>query len=103
MLAHQTDGFVIVTFQKGHPRLPNAGRKKGTPNKLPRTLKEDILEAFARAGGADYLLGKARENPTAFMSLLGRVLPTELSGEQRQDIIVRIMRFGDKPDDVPGV
>jgi hypothetical protein len=90
-------------FKKGEPRPAGAGRRKGTPNKLPRTLKEDILEAFMKVGGADYLVGKARENPTAFMSLLGRVLPTELSGEQRQDIIVRIMRFGDKPDDVPGV
>jgi hypothetical protein len=86
---------------KGNPRT--GGRKVGTPNKITRSLKEDILEAFLKVGGADYLVGKARENPTAFMSLLGRVLPTELSGEQRQDIIVRIMRFGDKPDDVPGV
>jgi hypothetical protein len=86
---------------KGLPKT--GGRKAGTPNKVTRSLKEDILEAFLKVGGADYLVGKARENPTAFMSLLGRVLPTELSGEQRQDIIVRIMRFGDKPDDVPGV
>ena len=54
------------------------GRKKGTPNKIPTLLKDDILEAAKRAhpdGRIGYLTQQAQENPTAFMTLLGKVLP----------------------------
>jgi hypothetical protein len=64
---------------------PGAGRPKGSPNKITRTLKESILEAAERAGGPDgtvgYLTTQATVNPTAFMSLLGKVLPMQVTGE----------------------
>lgn len=58
------------------------GRVKGTPNKTTGAVKEMILEALDRSGGVDYLIRQADENPTAFMTLIGKVLPmqTELSG-----------------------
>lgn len=58
------------------------GRAKGTPNKTTGAVKEMILEALDRSGGVDYLIRQADENPTAFMTLVGKVLPmqTELSG-----------------------
>jgi len=57
------------------------GRKKGTPNKITALLRDDILQAAADAhpdGRLGYLTLQAKENPTAFMTLLGKVLPTEV-------------------------
>ena len=56
------------------------GRAKGTPNKTTATLKDMILAALDRKGGVDYLEAQAEANPTAFLTLIGKVLPTELSG-----------------------
>lgn len=54
------------------------GRKKGTPNKVTGTLKDMILTALATAGGEAYLAKQAKENPNAFMALVGRVLPLQV-------------------------
>lgn len=60
------------------------GRKKGTPNKLPHALKDDILAAVEAAGGEGgriaYLTDQALNNSTAFLSLLGKVLPMQVTG-----------------------
>lgn len=60
------------------------GRKKGTPNKTTKLLKEAILKAAENAGDGDmveYLTQQARTNPGPFMALLGKVLPMQLSGD----------------------
>jgi hypothetical protein len=54
------------------------GRPKGSPNKLTRTIKEAIEAAFSAVGGEKYLARMAEQQPVAFMSLLGKVLPTQL-------------------------
>ena len=61
---------------KGLPRT--GGRKRGTPNKLTKTIKEAIEVAFDEVGGPAYLVQMAREQPAAFMTLLGKVLPTQV-------------------------
>ena len=53
------------------------GRPKGVPNKLTGQVKDMILGALADAGGQQYLARQADENPVAFMSLLGRIVPVE--------------------------
>ena len=53
------------------------GRKKGTPNKTTQDMKSAILEAFERAGGADYLTRLAADEPRTFVTLLAKVLPNE--------------------------
>ncbi len=67
---------------------PNAGkgRVKGTPNKVTGELKEMILGALGQAGGIDYLKAKAETHPQAFMSLLGRVLPMQVSGDPNNPV-----------------
>ncbi len=40
-----------------------------------------ILEALAQKGGADYLARQADENPAAFMTLVGKVLPLQVTGD----------------------
>lgn len=61
------------------------GRKKGTPNKTTALLKDAILKAADNAGNGDGLVGylerQAKENPGPFMSLLGKVLPMQVTGE----------------------
>jgi hypothetical protein len=53
------------------------GRPKGVPNKVNAALKDMILGALGNAGGVDYLVKQASENPVAFMGLVGRVLPLD--------------------------
>lgn len=64
---------------KGLPKT--GGRKKGTPNKRTALLKDSILEAAEQAGDeggiVGYLEQQARENPAAFLALLGKVLPQQ--------------------------
>ena len=64
---------------------PGPGRPKGMPNKTTTLLKDAILQAATRAGGKDGLVGylekQANENPNAFMPLLGKVLPMQITGE----------------------
>jgi len=64
---------------KGSPGGP--GRPKGVPNKLTADVKAAILEAFRKAGGADYLAGIAVLDPKAFCSLLGKVVPSEIKAD----------------------
>jgi hypothetical protein len=68
---------------------PNAGkgRVKGVPNKVTGELKEMILQALAGAGGVDYLMVQARETPTAFLTLVGKVLPLQVTGENGKPLI----------------
>ncbi|MGE0258102.1 MAG: hypothetical protein AB7H71_14455 [Alphaproteobacteria bacterium] len=40
-----------------------------------------LITALDRAGGEDYLVQQARENPKAFMSLLARLVPTQVTGK----------------------
>lgn len=65
------------------------GRVKGTPNKVTATLKEAILMAAEGAhpeGMTGYLRRQAIENPAAFMTLLGKVLPTTLANDTTNPI-----------------
>lgn len=56
------------------------GRPKGSPNRVPKLLREMIISALDKAGGEDYLERQARDNPTAFMTLIGKVLPMQVTG-----------------------
>lgn len=55
------------------------GRPKGSGNKLTRSIKDAIEAAFDQVGGADYLARMADEQPVAFMTLLGKVLPAQIN------------------------
>lgn len=65
------------------PGTPKTGgRKKGTPNKMTGQLKEMILTALDTAGGVGYLVDQSEKNPTAFLALVGKVLPLTLAGDK---------------------
>lgn len=45
---------------------------------MTATIKVAIEEAFTQVGGADYLARMAILQPVAFMTLLGKVLPSQI-------------------------
>jgi hypothetical protein len=69
--------------------LTNAGkgRPKGAVNKTTALLKDAILQAAQAAGGGGkegmvaYLTQQASDNPGPFMTLLGKVLPMQVIGD----------------------
>lgn len=56
------------------------GRPKGIPNKVTTEVKQMVLEALAGLGGVDYLVERGKENPAAFLTLLGKVIPLQVNG-----------------------
>lgn len=86
----------VAAIDVGKPatkyKPPNAGkgRVKGVPNKTTKALKEMILGALDQAGGEQYLLTQAKVNPGAFMSLIGKVLPTELKNADAGGFVVHV-------------
>ena len=88
-----------MPYPKGAPKPKGSGRKKGTPNKVTRDVKEAVLEAFEKGGklrwrnpktgkystitcpgGVEYLQGMMISHPEQFLTLLGRILPTQITG-----------------------
>ena len=64
---------------KGQPKT--GGRQKGSVNKTTALLKDAVLQAAEQAGDKEgmvgYLTTQAIENPAAFMTLLGKILPLQ--------------------------
>lgn len=58
----------------------NPGKPKGAVNKVTQELKQMILDALDGAGGVEYLQRQADEKPAAFLALVGKVLPMQVSG-----------------------
>jgi hypothetical protein len=76
---------------KGTPKT--GGRVKGTPNKTTAELKNMVMMALDKAGGVDYLLKQARDNPTAFLSLVKSLLPKDVNvgGQEDNKLVVTIL------------
>ena len=68
------------------------GRPAGGTNKMTRDLKEMILSALEQAGGAEYLMERALDVKTAsaFLTLVGKVLPLQITGPKDGPVIARI-------------
>lgn len=75
---------------KGKPRPPNAGRKKGSVNKVTADIRQMISNALDKAGGVNYLLQQARENPASFLSLVAKIVPqkVDIGGQKDNPIII---------------
>lgn len=67
-----------MSWPKGKPRPDGAGRKKGTLNKATVAVKEMLRAALDEAGGKEYLVTAAREEPKAFLALIGKLIPNEV-------------------------
>jgi hypothetical protein len=71
-----------MTEPKVRKNTGNAGkgRPKGSPNKASADLKAAILGALDAAGGHEYLLRVALEDPKTFCTPIGKILPTQVTG-----------------------
>lgn len=66
------------------------GRPKGSPNKATKELKDMILQALDESGGVKYLKQRAEDTPTAFLALIGKVLPLQVTGKDGAAIHQRL-------------
>lgn len=57
------------------------GRPKGSKNIATKAIKDMILGALDDAGGQKYLLEQARNNPSAFLTLIGKVIPQDVNAK----------------------
>ncbi len=67
-----------------------AGRPKGSLDKGNAQIRELIVTALNNVGGVEYLEKKAETQPQAFLSLIGKVMPTQVTGVDGKDINVSI-------------
>lgn len=89
-------------FEKGHKLA--TGRPKGVENKTTQALKEAILRAAEVAGydgnGKDGLIGYctmvAKTDVKSFCTLLGKVLPLQLKGDDDGSVNVTVIRFSEE-------
>jgi len=60
---------------------PGAGRPKGALDKGNAAIREMIVQSLDEVGGVAYLVDVARSHPGPFLSLIGKVLPLQVTGE----------------------
>lgn len=70
-----------------------AGRPKGSPNKRTAAIRDMIVSALERAGGEDYLFEQAQKDPKTFLSLVAKVMPTQVTGEADAPLEIRVVDF----------
>lgn len=97
---------IVNGVNESGKRLPPAagmGRRKGSQNKITRTIREAIIAAFDEVGGAAYLAEMAHREPVAFMALLAKVLPTQIAVSDKDGgIKIVIERAGAPSLPAPG-
>ena len=79
--AESERGKAAVSPKNGAQLPPGKGRPPGVRNRLTN-LRDAVLEAFDRVGGADYLVRLAegtQSDRAAFVSLMNKVLPTQIN------------------------
>lgn len=69
---------------------PGPGRPKGVPNKATKALKDAILHAFDKVGGASYLERIAESDPKTFCTLLGKVLPLTINSDSSTPLNINL-------------
>lgn len=84
-----------MPFKAGQSGNP-AGKPKGALSKFNADVKAMILGALSDVGGREYLARQAEQNPTAFMTLVGKVLPLQLANAEGQKLLVDF-RWADQP------
>jgi len=86
-MSDPSDSTLLTDTGKARPPNAGKGRVKGVPNKLTADLKKMILGALEDAGGQAYLAKQANESPGAFLTLIGKILPMQMTGPDGKDLI----------------
>ena len=79
---------------KGSPKT-GGGSRKGCPNRTTKLIKEMVIQALTGAGGVEYLQRQADLNPSAFLTLVGKVLPLQITGEGDGPLTVQVIGYAD--------
>ena len=58
-----------------------SGRPRGSENALSQDVKGMVLSALDELGGQDFLTEQARENPVAFLTLIGKMIPRQVNAD----------------------
>jgi hypothetical protein len=78
-------------FEKGNP-----GKKKGTQNKLTKTVKQTVLSVFnaIQKDPKHNLTAFAKKYPRDFYQIAAKLIPTEVKGNMtgEQKIILEVVR-----------
>lgn len=85
-------------FKPGHPKM--GGRQKGTPNKFSGELKQIVLNALenarahgqGRQGAQEYLTHQAKQNPKTFLTLIAKLLPSQITGKDGGAIELKVQQ-----------
>lgn len=83
-------------FPKGKSGNPN-GRPKGSENKITKeikTVKATVLEAFheLQKHPKANLVAWGQRNPSQFYQVAAKLIPTEVTGAEGGDIIIKVVR-----------
>lgn len=67
-------------FEKGHSKI--GGREKGSQNKLTKTVRETILDAFNKLQEDPKvnIISFAKDYPRDFYQIAAKLIPTEIRG-----------------------
>lgn len=82
----------VVPVRK--PPRAGMGRPKGSLNKTTAAVKDMVLAALDGAGGIDYLRVQADQNPTAFLTLVGKVLPLQVDANHQGKVVAQVIFKG---------
>lgn len=86
-------------MEKKKKREKTGGRTAGTPNKLTATVKMMVLGALAAKGGQKWLEKQMNAEPVAFMTLLGKIIPTQVVGDVSHRFVARIPAPAENPEE----
>lgn len=90
---------LLAPATKRKPPSAGKGRTKGVPNKVTAELKDMIRQALENAGGVEYLVARAHDPKTApaFLSLLGKILPLQLTGSSGRTLAEELAGLRNMP------
>jgi len=58
------------------------GRKKGTPNKISATVKDNVIQVFEQLGSVKGMVNWAKKNQTEFYRIYAKMLPVEVANAE---------------------
>lgn len=95
------DSKVLPSAEKRTPPNAGKGREKGVPNKLTSQIRDAIAGALkaegdrlaaldatgeVKPGALGYMQWLSRSEPRAFATLIGKLLPAQITGEDGEPL-----------------
>lgn len=66
-------------------------RPKGSKNKIQACARENVMAVFNRLGGTAGMADWAREHPTDFYKIYGRLVPQEVEASVEGSLSVQVI------------